>query len=75
MKAHVKIKLTQNLPIDAKHGCTEGKVFDAKFQHTDFDENGMEFRVNVRDNPVEFTGDDGSRCVAFSREYEIVGEL
>lgn len=68
----IKIKLTRTLPIDAKHGCTEGKEFDAKYQNTYVGEDGVERLLHTRGTPVEFTGIDGARCVAFSNEYEVI---
>ena len=68
----IKIKLTRTLPIDAKHGCTEGKEFDAKYQNTYVGEDGVERLLRTRGTPVEFTGIDGALCVAFSYEYEVI---
>lgn len=69
---NITIKLKTNLPINESHGCTKGKIFNAKYQNTKIDLNGIEHPKNTRDTPVEFTGAKGELCVAFSNEYEIV---
>jgi len=55
----MKIKLTEDLPIDEKHGCTKGRIFEA----THIEQKG-------RDKRVYFVGDAGEECAAFSSEYE-----
>ena len=72
---NVRIKLTRDLPIDVKHGCIIGKVFDAHYQHTRVDRHGKENITLERGSPLEFKGADGSICVAFSHEYKILRKL
>ena len=57
----MKIKLLMDLPIDKNSGAFEGKIFDISETQT-FDRKSM----------IYFTGDDGSRCAAYSYEYEII---
>ncbi len=56
----MKIRLKSDLPIEEKHGCTAGKIFDVIDKH------------HGRGHKVEFKGDAGEICVAFSREYDVI---
>lgn len=58
----LKIKLTQDLPIDAKHGCTEGAEFTVtktKGRRTS-------------DTLFYFNDHNGVECAAYGRELEII---
>jgi hypothetical protein len=55
----VRIRLTQNLPVDSKHGATKGREFDAV----------------LAGNPRVYwwiQGDDGERVGVFFHEAEVI---
>jgi hypothetical protein len=70
MAIEVKIKLTQDLPIDPSHECFAGKEFVGHYQNTYIDDKGNEQASVVRGKPIEFKGSSGDLCVAFSDEYQ-----
>ena len=59
----MKIKLTQDLPIDPNCGAVEGAVFEV-----------LAIEDVGRGSMLYFIGVDGQRCGAYSREYEVVEE-
>lgn len=59
----MKIKLLHDLPVDPRHGATEGRIFEA----ADFSE------PFGRGSPHwEIVGDTGEKVGVFEREAEIV---
>ena len=70
MAVKVQIELTTDLPIARECGAVKGRVFDAEYKYTETTDDGVEYPAKVRDRPVEFTGDNGDLCVAFSYEYK-----
>ncbi len=58
----MKIRLTQDLPIEKKHGAVKGAVFEA------ID------RVSGRGGLHYFIGKAGEKCGAYRHEYEVVQE-
>jgi hypothetical protein len=61
----MKIKLLVDLPLEAKHGATKGKIFKL------IRSNGL-----VRHSLVKFwfLGDAGEECAAFGNELEEIYE-
>ena len=56
----MKIELTEDLPIDKKHGCVKGRQFEVTGARPG------------RKRLYYFYGDTGERCGAFSRECKVV---
>ena len=60
----LKIKLLEKLPVVDKHGCTKGRIFEARMQEH-----------RTRNGPLYWImGDAGESVGVFEREAEIVNE-
>lgn len=64
-----KIKLIMDLPIDRKHGATNGEVFAiTRFQQA----KKKKRQTGGLGLLVYFTSKDGSECGAYEHEYEVI---
>jgi hypothetical protein len=63
-----KIKLIMDLPIDKKHGCVKGSVFEVTRIEREKKPNGRAGRLRL----VYFSDKNGIECGAYLHEFEFI---
>ncbi len=64
----MKIRLLVDIPIEAKHGATKGRVFDV------IRRDRLPKAFKLKRHRFWFMGDVGRECAAFGKEVEILEE-